>query len=79
MEVPLSPEKEALLRQIANRTGKQTVDPVHEAIDRLLDHDVWFRQEVEKGLAQAARGELVDHEDVVERIEKRIQAKQLRS
>jgi predicted transcriptional regulator len=79
MEVHLTPEKEALLQQMANRTGKKTVDLVHEAVDRLLDHDTWFIQGVEKGLAQAARGDLIDHEDLVERIEKRIQAKQLRS
>lgn len=79
MEVHLTPEKEALLQQMASRTGKKTVDLVHEAVDRLLDHDAWFIQEVEKGMAQAARGELIDHEDMVERIEKRIQTKQPRS
>jgi predicted transcriptional regulator len=65
MEVHLTPEKKALLEQMASRTGKNTVDLVQEAVDRLLDYDAWFIQEVEKGLAQAERGELIDHEDVV--------------
>ena len=78
MEVHLTPEKEALLEQLATRTGKNTVDLVQEAVDRLLDYDAWFIQEVEKGLAQAARGELIEHEDVVARIEKRIETKQSR-
>lgn len=75
MEVTLSPEKEALLHQLAVRTGKDTSALVVEAVDRLLDYDKWFIQEVEKGLAQAARGELIDHDEVVKRIETRLQNK----
>lgn len=81
MEVHLSPEKEAQLHQFARRTGKNTAQLVQEAVDRLLDYEAWFVQEVEKGLAQADRGELTQHEEVVKRIEKRLQgkAKQSRS
>lgn len=71
----LSPEKEALLQQLAARTGRETTELVKEAVDRLLDYDSWFIREVEKGMAQAARGELIDHEEVVKRIEKRLQKK----
>jgi predicted transcriptional regulator len=79
MEIHLTPEKEALLRQFAARTGQDTAEVIREAVDRLLEHDSWFRQEVEKGQAQAARGELIDHDEVVKRIEKRLQEKQSRS
>jgi predicted transcriptional regulator len=41
-----------------------------------LDYDSWFIQQVEKGQAQADRGELIDHEEAVKRIEKRFQDKQ---
>lgn len=75
MEVHLSPEKEALLHQLAARTGRDTAQLVQEAVERLLDYDAWFIQEVEKGLAQANRGELIDHDDVVKRIERRLQQK----
>jgi predicted transcriptional regulator len=75
MELHLSEEKEALLNQLAARTGKDTTTFVEEAVDRLLDYDRWFIQEVEKGLEQAARGELLDHEEVVARIESRLNQK----
>jgi len=38
-----------------------------------LDYDSWFLQEVENGQVQADQGELIDHEEVVKRIEKRLQ------
>jgi predicted transcriptional regulator len=78
MEVHLTPEKEALIRQLAARTGQDTTQLIQEAVDRLLEHDAWFNDEVAKGQAQAARGELIDHEEVVARIEKRLQDKQSR-
>jgi predicted transcriptional regulator len=64
---------------VAARTGQDTAQVVQEAVDRLLDHDKWFVQEVEKGQLQAAKGDLVEHDEVVARIEKRLQAKQHRS
>lgn len=79
MEVPLSPEKQELLQALAARTGKNTTQLVQEAVDRLLAYDDWFVAEVEKGLDQAARGELLEHDEVVQRIEKRLQQKQRRS
>lgn len=67
-----------MLNQMAARSGKDTAELVQEAVDRLLDHETWFLQEVEKGLAQAQRGELIDHEEVVARIEKRLKEKRSR-
>ena len=79
MEIHLTPEKEALLRQLAARTGQDTAQVLQEAVDRLLDHDAWFSKEVEKGQLQAAEGKLIDHDEVVARIEKRLQERQSRS
>jgi predicted transcriptional regulator len=79
MEIHLTPEKEALLRQVAARTGQDAAEVIQEAVDRLLDHDSWFIQEVEKGQAQAAKGDLIEHDEVVTRIEKRLREKQHRS
>ena len=75
----MTPEREARLNQLAARSGKNTAELVQEAVDRLLDYESWFVQEVEKGLAQAARGELIEHEEVVARIEKRLKEQQTRS
>jgi predicted transcriptional regulator len=79
MEIHLTPEKEALLRQVAARKGQDAAQVIQEAVDRLLDHDLWFIKEVEKGQSQAAKGELIEHDEVVARIEKRLQEKQHRS
>jgi predicted transcriptional regulator len=70
MEVHLTAEKEARIREIADRTGKDTTQVVEEAIDRMLDYAVDFLQAVEEGRASARRGDLLDHDDVVERIER---------
>jgi predicted transcriptional regulator len=79
MEIHLTPEKEALLRQLADRTGQDTAQVVQEAVDRLLDHDTWSNSEVEKGQLQAAEGKLIEHDELVARIEKRMQERQSRS
>ena len=79
MEIHLTPEKEALLRQVAARTGQDAAQVIQEAVDRLLDHDKWFVQEVEKGQAQAAKGDLIEHDEVMAQIEKRLREKQHRS
>jgi len=70
MDVHLSAEKEAQLRQVAALTGKDAAQLVEEAIDRMLEHDVRFIDAVEEGRASARRGELLEHDDVVERIER---------
>jgi len=79
MEIHLTPEKEALLREVAARNGQDAAQIIQEAVDRLLDHDAWFIQEVEKGLSEAAKGDLIEHDEVVARIEKRLKDKQSRS
>jgi predicted transcriptional regulator len=79
MEIHFTPEKEALIQQLASRAGKDAAEVVQEAVDRLLDYDAWFIKQVEKGMEHAAKGELIDHEDVVARIEKRLKDKRSRS
>ncbi len=78
MEIRSTPEREAKLNEMAARSGKNTAELVQEAVHRLLDCETWFVQEVEKGQAQAARGELVEHEAVAARIGKRLKEKQTR-
>jgi hypothetical protein len=40
-------------------------------VERLVDYDEWFLQEVDKGLAAADRGEFVEHEAIRELIARR--------
>ena len=69
MEVQLSPEKQARLQDVAARTGREAAQLVEEAVDRMLEYDTRFVEAVEEGRAQARRGELIEHDEVVARIE----------
>ena len=69
MEVQLSPEKQAKLQHFAARTGREASELVEEAVDRMLEYDARFIEAVEEGRAAARRGELVEHDEVVARIE----------
>lgn len=70
MEVPLKPELEAKLARIAAQNGRASEQVIEELVEKFVDHDQWFRQEVEKGLAELDRGEFIEHDEVVARIEK---------
>jgi predicted transcriptional regulator len=76
MEVHFSPELEAKLDRIATRQGRDTKSLMHEAVERLLDYDEWFAREVEKGLDQIDSGEVLEHDEVGKRLEKRLAEKQ---
>jgi predicted transcriptional regulator len=69
MELHFSAEKEARIHQFASRTGKDTAQVVEEAVDRMLEYDARFVEAVEEGRAAARRGDLLEHDEVVERIE----------
>ncbi len=57
------------MAEIAARTGKNSAEVVEQAVDRLLDYEERFLEAVEKGRASAQKGDLLEHEAVVERIE----------
>jgi predicted transcriptional regulator len=62
MNLQVPPELEAKLTRLAAETGR-TVDQV--AVDLLttsMDHEEWFRTEVDKGRIAAREGRLLDHE-----------------
>ena len=71
MNLQVPPELVAKLTRLAAETGR-TVDQV--ALDLLassMDHDEWFRAEVEKGRAAAREGRLIEHDDVAARMDRR--------
>jgi predicted transcriptional regulator len=70
MEVNFTPEQESRLHQVATRTGKDPRQVVEEGIDRILDYDERFLAAVEEGRASVRRGDLVEHDEVVDRIER---------
>jgi len=71
MQVHFPPELEDKLNRIAAEQGKNSESLVCEAVERLVGYDEWFVCEVEKGIAAADRGELVEHADVLAMIEER--------
>ena len=75
MEVNLPPDLEAKLARIANQRGCDAEAVARDAIERVVNYDQWFIGEVEKGLAQLERGEVVTHEAVGTRLAERLAQK----
>ena len=68
MEVHFSPDVETRLQQVALANGKDAEQLVKDTVARMLENQARFVAGVQKGIAQADRGELIDHDDVVTRI-----------
>ena len=71
MDVHLSPDLQAKLSRLATQQGRDTETLIREAVERLVDFDDWFLQEVDKGLDAADRGEFVEHDAVRKLIDSR--------
>jgi len=70
MTVHLTPELEARVNAIAERTGRQARELVETAVLRFVDEEAHFLDAVEQGFATLDRGEFVTHEEVGERLER---------
>jgi len=71
MEVRFTSDLQAKLAQLAAQQGRDSEAMVVEAVERLVNYDQWFVREVEKGIAAADSGELVEREDVRKMIDSR--------
>jgi predicted transcriptional regulator len=71
MEVSLNPDLQAKLSRLAAQQGRASEALIVEAVERMVNYDGWFLSEVDKGLAAADRGELVDHADIRKMIDQR--------
>jgi len=71
MEVHFTPETESKLAGIAAQQGRDTDELVQEVLSRYLEQEAHFAEAVQKGIACADRGDLLDHDEVVARIERR--------
>jgi predicted transcriptional regulator len=56
---------------MAAQQGRAAEALVEEAVERLVDSEEWFLQEVDNGLAAADRGEFIDHGDIRNMIDSR--------
>jgi predicted transcriptional regulator len=73
MEVRFSPEFEAELKRAASERGRAADQLVQEIVEAYLNHDKWFRAEVQKGLTQLDSGQSISHDEVVASIERMFQ------
>jgi RHH-type rel operon transcriptional repressor/antitoxin RelB len=71
MDVPFNPDLQAKLRRLAEQQGRASEALIVEAVERMVNYDEWFLREVDKGLAEADSGQLVDHADVRKMIDQR--------
>lgn len=70
MEVHFPPEIETQLQQVASANGKNAEQLVQDTVFRMLENQARFIAGVQKGIEQADRGELVEHQDVLNRIDR---------
>ena len=74
MEIHLNPELQARLDRAARENDTDPAEYVQQLIEHYVDHDVWFREEVRKGLEQLDQGEFLTHEQMGARIEQMLRA-----
>ena len=70
MEITLRPELQERLDQIASQSGRTAGQIVQQLVEEFLDHDQWFREEVQKGLKELDEGEFILHDDLAAQIKK---------
>jgi predicted transcriptional regulator len=74
MEVHFTPDTQARLERFAASEGKDAAQVVEETVARVLERRAKFLEGVELGMASADRGDLIDHDEVVTRIERLLQS-----
>jgi predicted transcriptional regulator len=58
------------LNDLAAQTGRRTDELVQEAVARLLAHNEWFKEQVQLGIDQIARGEFIEEDEMDARVER---------
>jgi predicted transcriptional regulator len=70
MEVHFTSDTQAQLSQLAASQGKAAEQLVEETVARVLERQAQFIEGVNRGIAAADRGDLIEHAEVVERIDR---------
>lgn len=74
----LTEDQSARLEQLAARNKVSVSQYLFNTAEEIARRDAEFRALVQEGIAEARRGELHDHEDVVETLEAHIAAVEAR-
>jgi predicted transcriptional regulator len=64
MDMHLTPETEAKLHELAQRTNRGTDELLAEAVDHLVAYNEWFERKVKDSMAAVERGETVPDREV---------------
>lgn len=70
MEVHFSPDVETRLQEVALANGKDAEQLVKDTVTRMLENQARFIAGVQRGIEQADCGELIEHEDVLNRVDR---------
>jgi predicted transcriptional regulator len=73
MEVHLTPEQEAELSELASRKGRDANTLAQEISALYLKQEARFVEAVKRGIASAERGDFVEHDEVLARIDRLLQ------
>lgn len=70
MEVHFNADTQAKLEQFAATAGMPAAQLVEETITRVLERRAKFLEGVDEGIAAADRGDLIEHDEVMSRIDR---------
>ncbi len=73
MQIDFTPEQISQLSRIASHQGKNAEQLAKDIVLRSLEDNARFLAAVDEGIAQADRGEFVEHEEVLKRIDRILQ------
>lgn len=64
----LSPDRQAKLATIAQRTGRSTDELLQEAVDQFVEYNAWLEEKVGASIEQADSGQVLSTEQLRQRI-----------
>jgi predicted transcriptional regulator len=70
LEHSASPSIRVRLQEVASASGKDAEQLVEDTVSRMLDNQARFIAGVERGVQQADRSELLEHREVLDRIDR---------
>ena len=70
MEVHFPPDVETRLQQVAVANGKDAEQLVKDTVARMLESQASFIAGVQRGIEQADCGEILEHKDVLDRLDR---------
>ena len=74
MEINLAPEIESKLARVASQSGRAAGQIVQELIAKYLEHEEWFRSQIQKGLVSLDRGDFISDDEVWRQVERTLNA-----